>query len=323
MRIAFIVDPIAKLKAYKDSSVFMMREAAKRGHDVYAFEARDIALNGSRVLANAQHLTIFSDDSHWFQVASEAEFTLADFDAVLMRKDPPFDAEYLYATLLLSLAEDQGARIVNHAASLRNYNEKLAIAKFAQFTVPTTVTSDMVRLQTFVDLHQDVIVKKLDGMGGTSIFRVRADDPNRNAIIEVQTIDGTVSVMAQRYIPEITKGDKRVLVIDGKPVPFCLARIPKDGETRGNLAAGGRGVAQPLSARDIEIAEALGPQLKADGLTIVGLDIIGDYLTEVNVTSPTCMVEIFDQIGFNTAALVIDALERGGEITRSGGTSEL
>ena len=309
MRIAFIVDPLAKLKAYKDSSVFMMREAAKRGHDVYALEARDIALIEGRVLAKVSQLTVSGDNDHWFQVAGETELPLVDFDAVLMRKDPPFDQEYLYATLLLSLAEDHGARIVNHAASLRNYNEKLAIAKFVQFTVPTMVTSDMLRLQIFIDLHQDVIVKKLDGMGGTSIFRVRADDPNRNAIVEVQTVDGSVSVMAQRYIPEISKGDKRVLVIDGTPVPFCLARIPKEGETRGNLAAGGRGVAQPISTRDREIAEALGPQLKADGLTIVGLDIIGDYLTEVNVTSPTCMVEIFEQAGFNTAALVIDALE--------------
>ena len=313
MRIAFIVDPIAKLKAYKDSSVFMMREAAKRGHDVYAFESHHMALVDGRVVANASSLTVSDDNAHWYHIGTEAEMLLADFDAVLMRKDPPFDAEYLYATLLLSLAEDHGARVVNHAASLRNYNEKLAIAKFSQFTVPTMVTSDMARLHAFIDLHKMVIVKKLDGMGGTSIFLVRADDPNRNAIIEVQTIDGSVSVMAQRYIPEITKGDKRVLVIDGKPVPFCLARIPKEGETRGNLAAGGRGVAQPLSARDIEIAETLGPQLKADGLTIVGLDIIGDYLTEVNVTSPTCMVEIFDQAGFNTAALVIDALEKSGK----------
>ena len=309
MRIAFIVDPLAKLKAYKDSSVFMMREAAKRGHDVYALEARDVALIDGHVLAKVSQLAVSGDNDHWYQVAGETELPLVDFDAVLMRKDPPFDQEYLYATLLLSLAEDHGARIVNHAASLRNYNEKLAIAKFVQFTVPTMVTSDMLRLQIFIDLHQDVIVKKLDGMGGTSIFRVRADDPNRNAIVEVQTVDGSVSVMAQRYIPEISKGDKRVLVIDGKPVPFCLARIPKEGETRGNLAAGGRGVAQPISTRDREIAEALGPQLKADGLTIVGLDIIGDYLTEVNVTSPTCMVEIFEQAGFNTAALVIDALE--------------
>ena len=310
MRIAFITDPITKLKAYKDSSVFMMREAAKRDHGVFAFEAADLVLRENRVLARVSSLAVSADDHAWFEVKNEAEIALADFDAVVMRKDPPFDQEYLYATLLLSLAEDQGARVVNHAASLRNYNEKLAIAKFAQFTAPTMVTSNMARLHAFVDTHMDVIVKKLDGMGGTSIFRVRADDPNRNAIIEVQTIDGSVSVMAQRYIAEISKGDKRVLVIDGKPVPFCLARIPKAGETRGNLAAGGRGVAQPLSTRDREIAEALGPRLKADGLTIVGLDIIGDYLTEVNVTSPTCMVEIFDQAGFNAAALVIDALEQ-------------
>lgn len=310
MRIAVIVDPLAKLKAYKDSSVFMMREAAKRGHEVFAFEARHMALVDKQVLARVSKLSVSANNDQWYRVDSETEMVLRDFDAVLMRKDPPFDQEYLYATLLLSLAEDQGARVINRAASLRNYNEKLAIAKFGQFTVPTMVTSDVARLQAFIDVHQDVIVKKLDGMGGTSIFRVRADDPNRNAIVEVQTVDGSVSVMAQRYIAEITVGDKRVLVIDGKAVPFCLARIPKEGETRGNLAAGGRGVAQPLSRRDREIAEALGPQLKADGLTIVGLDIIGNYLTEVNVTSPTCLVEIFDQAGFNAAALVIDALEQ-------------
>ena len=310
MRIAVIVDPLAKLKAYKDSSVFMMREAAKRGHEVFAFEARHMALVDKQVLARVSKLSVSANNDQWYRVDRETEMALRDFDAVLMRKDPPFDQEYLYATLLLSLAEDQGARVINRAASLRNYNEKLAIAKFGQFTVPTMVTSDVARLQTFIDMHQDVIVKKLDGMGGTSIFRVRADDPNRNASVEVQTVDGSVSVMAQRYIAEITVGDKRVLVIDGKAVPFCLARIPKEGETRGNLAAGGRGVAQPLSRRDREIAEALGPQLKADGLTIVGLDIIGNYLTEVNVTSPTCLVEIFDQAGFNAAALVIDALEQ-------------
>ena len=312
MRIAFITDPINKLKAYKDSTVFMMREAARRGHGVFAFEARHMALVQGQVLARVSSLSVSVNNDQWAKVVSETEMLLSDFDAVLMRKDPPFDQEYLYATLLLSLAEEQGARVVNRAASLRNYNEKLAIAKFGQFTVPTMVTCDMPRLHAFIDAQRDVIVKKLDGMGGTSIFRVRADDPNRNAIIEVQTIDGAVSVMAQRYIPEITQGDKRVLVIDGKPVPFCLARIPKAGETRGNLAAGGRGEARPISARDREIAEALGPQLKADGLTIVGLDIIGDYLTEVNVTSPTCMVEIFEQAGFNTAALVIDALEKRG-----------
>ena len=309
MKFAFIVDPLEKLKAYKDSSIFMMREAAKRGHEVHAFEAKHMALLRGDVSALAAKISVGTDNHHWYKVESETETRLADFDAVLMRKDPPFNQEYLYSTLLLELAEKQGARVINRARSLRDYNEKLSTAKFPQFTPPTLVTQSMERVHHFIDEHKDVIVKKLDGMGGTSIFRVRADDPNRNAIIEVQTINGAETIMAQRYIPEIVKGDKRVLVIDGKPVPFALARIPKEGETRGNLAAGGRGVAQALSARDIEIAESLGPQLKADGLTIVGLDIIGDFLTEVNVTSPTCFVEIFDQKGFNAAALVVDALE--------------
>jgi glutathione synthase len=312
MRIAFIVDPLEKLKAYKDSSIFMMREAANRGHDIYAFEAGELALSRGDVVAHATQLAVHIDNEHWYRPIATSEMKLTEFGAVLMRKDPPFDQEYLYATLLLGLAEAQGVRVVNRAASLRDYNEKLAIAKFPQFTAPTLVTKSMSRIHAFIDEHEDVIVKKLDGMGGTSIFRVRMDDPNRNAIIEVQTVEGRESIMAQRYIPEIAQGDKRVLVIDGRAVPYCLARIPKAGETRGNLAAGGRGVAQPLSARDREIAEALGPQLKADGLTIVGLDIIGDYLTEVNVTSPTCLVEIFEQAGFNAAALVIDALEAHG-----------
>ncbi|MBL8519963.1 MAG: glutathione synthase [Betaproteobacteria bacterium] len=310
MRLAFIVDPIHQLKAYKDSSVFMMREAARRGHEVWAFEARQMFAQGL-VQANAVRLDVGTDNDAWYREAGSATHALTHFDVVLMRKDPPFDPEYLYATLLLSLAEAQGARVVNRAASLRDYNEKLAILKFSRFTAPTLVSSDMARLHAFVEEHGDVILKKLDGMGGTSIFRVRADDANRNAIVEVQTRLGVETVMAQRYLPAIAQGDKRVLVIDGEVVPHCLARIPKAGETRGNLAAGGRGVAQPISARDREIAEALGPQLKADGLTIVGLDIIGDSLTEVNVTSPTCMVEIFEQTGTNAAAKVIEALERG------------
>jgi glutathione synthase len=310
MRFAFIVDPLEKLKAYKDSSIFMMREAARRGHAVWAFEAREL-YGRDAVRAPARRLALSADNEAWFRVEETTDLPLAAFDAVLMRKDPPFDAEYLYATLLLSLAEQQGARVVNRAASLRDYNEKLAILKFARFTAPTLVSCDLPRLQAFIDDERDVIVKKLDGMGGTSIFRVRADDPNRNAILEVQTANGGETVMAQRYIPAIAQGDKRVLVIDGEVVSHCLARIPKAGETRGNLAAGGRGVAQPVSARDREIAETLGPQLKADGLTIVGLDIIGEHLTEVNVTSPTCMVEIFEQAGVNAAARVIEALERG------------
>ncbi len=313
MKIAFIVDPLTSLKAYKDSSIFMMREAAKRGHQVFAFEPRHLAMvpqaagNGV-VLARAAELSVNADNHDWYKVAAEKEMALTEFDAVLMRKDPPFDQAFLYATLLLSAAEAQGARIINRPGALRDYNEKLAITRFPQFLSPTLVTQEMARIHAFIEQHRDVIVKKLDGMGGTSIFRVRSDDPNRNTIVEVQTRNGHETVMVQRYIPAIAQGDKRVLVIDGKPAPFVLARIPKAGETRGNLAAGGRGVAQALSDRDREIAETLGPQLRGDGLTIVGLDIIGDYLTEVNVTSPTCMVEIFEQKGFNTAAMVLDAI---------------
>jgi glutathione synthase len=308
MNIAFIVDPLAGLKAYKDSSVFMMREAVKHGHRVWAYEAHQLFARGNVVSAHALQIEVSDNNDAWYRVIGEAIKPLTDFDAVLMRKDPPFDQEYLYATHLLSLAEAAGARIVNKPQSLRDYNEKLAILKFAEWTSPTLVTAELARVHAFVDEHQDVILKKLDGMGGTSIFRVRHDDPNRNAIIEVQTEYGHATIMAQRYIPAIAQGDKRVLVIDGKPISHALARIPKAGETRGNLAAGGKGVAMPLTAREREIAEALGPTLKRDGLTIVGLDIIGDYLTEVNVTSPTCMVEIFEQAGVNAATAVMDAL---------------
>ena len=310
MKIAFIVDPLAGLKAYKDSSVFMMREATQRGHEVFAFEIKHLEMRQSLVSARVSSLLLSADNHAWYSIKHQAQMALTDFDAVLMRKDPPVDQAYLYSTLLLSMAESQGACIINRGSALRDYNEKLAIAKFPQFTSPTLVTPDMQSVQAFVDEHQDVIIKKLDGMGGTSIFRVRADDVNRNAIVEVQTIEGLSAVMVQRYIPAISQGDKRVLLIDGKPAPFSLARIPKAGETRGNLAAGGKGVAQPLTQRDHEIAEALGPSLKADGLVIVGLDIIGDYLTEVNVTSPTCMVEIFEQTGFNVAGMLMDLLEQ-------------
>jgi glutathione synthase len=315
MKIAFCVDPLDQLKPYKDSSVAMMREAVKRGHEIYVFETREMAHSAGKVVATARQLRVHGGNDHWFDASPDSECVLSEFDAVIMRKDPPFDMEYFYATLLLEQAESQGARVFNSPRSLRDYNEKLAITKFARFTAPTLVAKDPRRIHAFIDEQRDVILKKLDGMGGVSIFRVRKDDPNRNAIVEVQTVNGMQSVMAQRYIPEIAKGDKRILVIAGKPVPYCLARIPKEGETRGNLAAGGRGVAQPLSQRDREIAEAMGPTLVTDGLILVGLDVIGDYLTEVNVTSPTCMVEIFDQTGFNSAALFVEAIENS---TRSG-----
>ncbi len=308
MDIAFIVDPLSGLKAYKDSSVFMMREAVKRGHTVWAFEACEMFSIQSLVAARAARLAITHDNANWYKIKHSEVRPLKAFGAVLMRKDPPFNQEYLYSTLLLSLAEMQGARVINRPAALRDYNEKLSILNFAEWISPTLVSADMARVHAFVDEHRDVILKKLDGMGGTSIFRVQAHDVNRNAIIEVQTEYGASTIMAQRYIPEIVLGDKRVLVIDGKPMSHALARIPKAGETRGNLAAGGKGVAMPLTKRERDIAEALGPTLKRDGLMIVGLDIIGDYLTEVNVTSPTCMVEIFEQAGVNIAAAVLDAI---------------
>jgi glutathione synthase len=246
---------------------------------------------------------------------------LQDFDAVLMRKDPPFDMEYIYSTYLLELAEQQGARVYNRPGAIRDFNEKLAIARFAEFTPPTIVTRKESLVRAFLAEHGDIILKPLDGMGGASVFRLHAQDPNIGVIIETLTHFGRRTIMAQRFIPEIDQGDKRILLIAGTPVPYALARIPKPGETRGNLAAGGTGVAQLLSARDRAIAESLGPRLWALGLMLVGLDVIGDYLTEVNVTSPTCMQEIRDQTGFDSAALMIDAIERAVAGDRASGAS--
>jgi glutathione synthase len=242
-------------------------------------------------------------------VEAAGEAALASFDAVLMRKDPPFDVEYVASTWLLELAQNEGAKVFNDPRAVRDHSEKLAIAKYAQYTVPTLVTRLDAQLQEFIDEHGDVILKPLDGMGGDSVFRVGASDPNRNVIVETLSRDGAKSVMAQRYIPEIRDGDKRILLIGGQPVPHCLARIPKPGETRGNLAAGGTGVAKPLSKRDFEIANALGPGLAEQGLLLVGLDVIGDFLTEINVTSPTCFQEITQQTGFSVAGMFLDALE--------------
>lgn len=310
MKLAVILDPLEEIKAYKDTSYAIMREAAKRGHEIFALMQADVFLRDRIVTGNAHALTLKNDAHDWYEASEPKAAPLKDFGAVLMRKDPPFDMEYVYSTYLLELAERQGARVVNKPSAIRDYNEKLAIAKFAEFTAPTLVARDVDEVRSFVREHGDCILKPLDGMGGSGIFRVSPTEPNLNAIIETLMQEGARTIMAQRYIPEINKGDKRVLVIDGKPIAYALARIPKVGETRGNLARGGTGVAQPLTNRDREIAEALGPTLKADGLTLVGLDIIGDFLTEVNVTSPTCMREIEDQTGFSAAALMVDALER-------------
>ena len=308
MKLAFVVDPLDQLKAYKDSSIAMMRAAAGRGHEIHALEARDMVVLEGAVRARVRRLEVSGDDANWHRVASESQARLADFDYVMMRKDPPFDQEYYYATLLLERAEAEGTHVLNHPRSLRDWNEKLAILRFASFSPPTLVASDMAAVHAFIESHRDVIVKKLDGMGGTMIFRVAAADPNRNVIVETLTDMGRRTIMAQRYIPEIAQGDKRVLVIDGEPFPQCLARIPKAGETRGNLAAGGTGVAQPISARDREIATAVGVELVKAGIVFAGLDIIGDWLTEVNVTSPTCIVEIAEQTGEDAAETLMEAL---------------
>jgi glutathione synthase len=310
MDVAFVVDPLDELKAYKDSSVAMMRALARRGHRVHAMLQSDLAWSAGTTDGLARELELLDDDHDWYRAAEPRRRRLADFDAVIMRKDPPFDLEYVYSTYLLERAEAEGARVYNAPRAIRDHNEKMAIAKFPEFVVPTLVTRDAALVHAFIDEHRDAIVKPLDGMGGTGVFRVRADDPNRNAIVETVGQLGLRTMMAQRYIAEIADGDKRVILIAGEPVPFALARIPKPGETRGNLAAGGRGVARPLTPRDLAIARALGPALWKEGLLVVGLDVIGDYLTEVNVTSPTCFVEITQQAGFDVAGMFVDALAR-------------
>lgn len=308
MKLAFVADPLDHLKAYKDSSIAMMREAARRGHEIHAFEARDMIVCEGAVAAPSRRLEISADDHAWYRASEAVDRPLADFAQVFMRKDPPFDQEYYYATLLLERAQAAGTRVLNDPRALRDWNEKLAILRFPALAPPTLIASDMGRVHDFIAAHGDVILKKLDGMGGTMIFRVAAADVNRNVIVEAITDLGGRTIMAQRFIPEIAKGDKRVLVIAGKPFPYCLARIPKAGETRGNLAAGGRGVAQPISERDREIGETVGRELVKAGIVFAGLDVIGDWLTEVNVTSPTCIVEIAEQTGHNAAVALMDSL---------------
>jgi glutathione synthase len=310
MDFAFILDPLPLLKAYKDSSVAMMRALAGRGHAVFALEQADIYWRDGLTAARVRPLALSADDHDWYRAGEPQERPVRDFAAVLMRKDPPFDMEYVYSTYLLEAAERQGARVFNRPRAIRDTNEKFAVAEFRDFTAPTLVTRDASRVDAFIDEQGDVVVKPLDGMGGASIFRVRRDDPNRNVILETVGLNGTRTMMAQRYIPEIREGDKRILLIAGEVVPYCLARIPRPGESRGNLAAGGRGVAQPLAERDREIAAALAAPLWREGMLVTGIDVIGPFLTEVNVTSPTCFVEIAQQTGFDVAGVFADALLR-------------
>ncbi len=310
MKILFVADPLESFKIYKDTTFAMMREAQKRGHQVVACQMTDVRWQrGESVSAQVRHITLTGQPDTWFTETSSSRANLKDFGAVIMRTDPPFDSEYFYATHLLSQAEREGAKVFNSPAALRNHPEKLAILEFPQFIAPTLVTRSEADISAFHAEHGTIILKPLDGMGGTGIFKVGADGLNLGVIIETLNRGGSQTVMVQKFLPGIAQGDKRVLLIGGKPVPFCLARIPQGGEVRGNLAAGGKGVAQPISVRDREIAEALGPILFARGLMLVGLDIIGESLTEINVTSPTCFQEITDQMGCDVAALFWDAVE--------------
>jgi glutathione synthase len=306
MKLLFILDPLDTLKTYKDTSIAIMREASKRGHTLFVSMQHDLFLRGDQARVNSLAFE-FSADS--YQVSTAAEYSPAEFDAIIMRKDPPFDNEYLYSTYLLEIAAQQGANVFNHPAAIRGWNEKLSVTRFPQFAPEFLVTADNQLIRDFLNTHQDIVVKPLDGMGGSSIFRLGLNDPNISVILETITDFGTRTIMAQRYLPEILQGDKRIIVIDGAPLPYALARIPMAGETRGNLAAGGTGVAQKLTARDFEIASTVGKTLKQHGLFLVGLDVIGDYLTEINVTSPTGMVEIAAQTDCNPASMMLDALE--------------
>jgi glutathione synthase len=327
MKLLFVADPLEQWNIKKDSTFAMMREAQGRGHTLAFCHPKDLAWRSDGPHANKAmayvrdiHLTGATYAEHanqgkpWFTAEqsppNERPAALTEFDAVLMRKDPPFDAEYIYATHLLEKAEAQGARVFNKPAALRNHPEKLAILEFPEFISPTLVTRDAGDIRRFHAEHGDIILKPLDGMGGAGIFRVKEDGLNLGSITEALNRDGAQTVMVQKFLPAIAQGDKRVLVIGGEVVPYCLARIPQGGEVRGNLAAGGKGVAQPISERDREIAQAIGPKLAARGLLLIGLDVIGDCLTEINVTSPTCFQEITDQSGLNVAGLFIDALER-------------
>ena len=310
MKLLFVADPLEGFKTYKDSTFAMMREAVSRGHTLLACEPKDLKWQrGGQVTAPLREITLTGDGHDWFIAKPALPTVLASTDAIVMRKDPPFDSEYFYATHLLQQAEREGARVFNKPAALRDHPEKLAILEFPQFIAPTLVTRDAGDIKRFHAEQRDIILKPLDGMGGMGIFRVGPDGLNLGSISETLNRDGAQTVMVQRYLPEIVRGDKRILVIGGAAVPHSLARIPQGSEIRGNLAAGGTGVAQPLSVRDREIAEHIGPILAARGLLLVGLDVIGDCLTEINVTSPTCFQEIAQQSGFDVAKMFVDALE--------------
>ncbi len=310
LAIGVVMDPIAKIKIHKDSTFAMMLEAQRRGWSLWYMEQQDLTLLDGRCMASMRALDVRDDPADWFSFGEQRTTALDELDVVLMRKDPPFDMEYVYTTYLLEQAEARGCLVVNRPSALRNANEKLFTAWFPEACPPTLVARRHADLGEFIEHYRDVILKPLGGMGGASIFRVQAGDPNRNVIIETLTEHGSRYTMAQRFVPEIRDGDKRILVIDGDPVPYALARIPTAGETRGNLAVGGRGVGVALSDKDREIVETVAPRLRQEGILFAGLDVIGEYLTEVNVTSPTCIRELDQLYGLNISATLMDCIEQ-------------
>ncbi|WP_070964541.1 glutathione synthase [Vibrio sonorensis] len=310
LKLGIVMDPISAINIKKDSSFAMMLEAQRRGYEIHYMEMQDLHLDKGTAVADTKIVSVKEDPNGWYEFQSEQTIELSELDAVLMRKDPPFDTEFIYATYILERAEEKGTLIVNKPQSLRDCNEKLFTAWFPELTPTTIVTRKASRIKSFRDEHGDVILKPLDGMGGASIFRVKENDPNVSVIIETLTNHGQNYAMAQTFVPDISNGDKRILVVDGEPMPYCLARIPAKGETRGNLAAGGTGEARPLSDTDKKIAEAVAPTLKEKGLIFVGLDVIGDKLTEINVTSPTCIREIEAAFDVSITGKLMDAIER-------------
>jgi glutathione synthase len=309
IKLGIVMDPINEVKVAKDSSMAMMLEAQKRGYEIYYMEMKDLYLDQGQARANTQKIKVYDDAKHWYELSAQQDIALSELDAILMRKDPPFDTEFIYATYMLERAEVEGTLIVNKPQSLRDCNEKLFTAWFADLTPRTLVTRNDTQIRRFHQELKDIIIKPLDGMGGSSIFRIKENDANVGVIIETLTDHGQQYAMVQEYMPEIVDGDKRILIVNGEPMPYCLARIPAQGETRGNLAAGGKGVARPLSPSDKLIAETIAPDLKKRGLFFVGLDIIGDKVTEINVTSPTCIREIEAAYPINISGKLMDAIE--------------
>ncbi len=309
IKLGIVMDPISRINIKKDSSFAMLLEACARGWDVRYMELNDLFLRDGQTSARMRDIQVERNSQRWYRFGTEREESLRNLDVILMRKDPPFDQEYIYATYLLEIAEANGVLVVNKPQSLRDANEKLYTAWFTECCAPTLVAREAARFKDFLREQHEIVLKPLDGMGGRSIFHVRQDDPNINVILETMTRDGERFIMAQRYLPEIRNGDKRILVVDGVPVPYALARIPAQGETRGNLAAGGRAEGRPLAERDFWLANRIGPVLKNKGLIFVGLDVIGDYVTEINVTSPTCIQELDAQFGLNISGRILDCIE--------------